>query len=554
MTTSLFATPSIEGGIIVPRPYQEEALAALDKHVIERDDNPCVVIPTGGGKSVLIAWAIQQWKAAYPPFRVCILAHRKELVQQNSTELLGLWPTGDIGIYSAGLRRRDMDNAILYAGIDSVYDKWGEFPAFDCLIIDEAHRVPAKGEGKYRQFIQGCKAANKNLRVVGFTATAFRMGCGPICHKDHILNHVCYKAGIADLIAQGYLCTLRSKTGDIQPDLDAVKKNSGGDYTTKSLAEIVDSSELIPQTVRSAIQIINQENRQSVMIFCVDVAHCHHVAQELRKYGIEAPVVTGKTPAAERDRIAEAFNMGRIRMICNVNVYTEGYNAKRVDCIVLLRPTLSKGLYMQMVGRGFRIHPDKDYCLVLDYAHCIDEHGPIDCIEAGEVKIAQCQNCGDSFSWAVKICPNCGWEIPKIEVERVEAVEREKKMHEAEASNRNILGNEPEILDVSDVAVARHRKIGKPDSIRVQYRCGMSVFLEWVLLGHSGWGEKKARRWWMARFGKEEATTVTVNTALEDMLLGDRIRNVTKTITVIQRTGKRAEIMDYELATATRGE
>jgi DNA repair protein RadD len=227
-----------------------------------------------------------------------------------------------------------------------------------------------------------------------------------------------------------------------------------------------------------------------------------------------------------------------------VNVYTEGFNAKRVDCIVLLRPTLSKGLYLQMVGRGLRIHDDKVDCLVLDYAHCIDEHGPIDCIDAGAVALAECRNCGDTFSRAVRVCPNCGWVIPKEEVERAEAVEREKKMHEAEASKRAILGTTPETLDVADVSVSRHRKPNAPDSIRVQYRCGLSTFREWVCLDHGGHAERKARRWWWERFGKQEAATVTVDTALEDMLLGPRIKDVTATITVVRR-GKYTEIIGY---------
>lgn len=543
---SLFAPPSVKDGVIVPRPYQEEALEALDEHVRTKDNNPCLVIPTGGGKSVLMAWAIQQWKRDYPPFRICILAHRKELVQQNADELLGLWPAGDIGIYSAGLGKRDQEHSILFASIDSIWRKWGEFAPFDCLLIDEAHRIPASGEGKYRDFIKGCRITNKNMRIVGCTATPYRMGCGPICHKDHILNEVCYEANVGDLIAQGFLCRLRSKVGDVQPDLDKVKRNHGGDYVTTSLANVVATDDVIGKAVRSAMGHITREERKSIIFFCVDVDHCRRVSMELRKYGVEAPCVTAKTPQAERDRIAEAFKAGRYKALCNVNVFTEGFNAKLIDCIVLFRPTLSRGLYSQMVGRGLRLHPNKTDCLVLDYAHCIDEHGPIDCLDAGEVKLAICQVCGDAFSRAIRICPHCGWVIPKEELERVEAEEREKRLHDAEASNRSILGSEPEILNVSDVSVHRHRKPGAPDSIRVQYRCGLSTFREWICLDHPGYAGRKSRRWWWVRFGREEAETITVDQALEDMFLGSRIKDATQTITVVRR-GKFTEIIGYTL-------
>ena len=543
---NLFAPPELGSGVITPRPYQTEALEALDLHMRTKETNPCVVIPTGGGKSILMAWAIQQWKRDYPPFRVVILAHRKELVDQNAAELAGLWPGGDIGVYSAALRKRDLDCSITFASIDSICNRWGEFAPFDVVIVDEAHRIPASGEGKYQRFIKGCRKFNKNLRVIGFTATPYRMSTGPICHSDHILQEVCYDANVADLIGGGFLCRLRSKIGDVQPNMECVKRNSSGDYIVKSLATAVDTPEIVCKAIRSAMEVIIREDRKSVVFFCVDLKHCKDVSLELRKYGINAPMVTGKTPVVERDRIADAFKAGQLRAICNVNVYTEGFNAKRVDCIVLLRPTLSAGLYVQMVGRGLRLHPEKEDCLVLDYAHCIDAHGPIDCVDEGDVAIAVCQQCGDAFSRAIRICPNCGWEIPKKVIEAIEREERERKMHEAEASKRNILGSEPEMLDVDDVSVHRHRKIGKPDSIRVQYRCGMSMFREWICLDHGEFAERKARQWWMKRFGRLEAEKVTVDTAMEDMLLGDRIRGVTGTITVLQRGG-RADIVNYGL-------
>jgi DNA repair protein RadD len=358
-----------------------------------------------------------------------------------------------------------------------------------------------------------------------------------------MLQKVCYEANVGTLIAQGFLCRLRSKIGDVQPDLDKVKRNSGGDYITASLAEAVDQADVVARAIRSAMQIIVAEGRKSIIFFCVDVEHCRRVSNELRKYGLEAPIVTAATPHGERDRIAEAFKQGRYHAICNVNVYTEGFNAKRVDAIVLLRPTLSKGLYVQMVGRGLRPHPEKADCLVLDYAHCIDEHGPIDCIDEGAVKLATCGQCGDVFSRAIRTCPNCGWAIPKEIVEREESEDREKRLHEAEASQRAILGSEPETLTVDDVQVNLHRKPGSPDSIRVQYRCGLTTFREWICLGHAGYAERKARKWWWERFGNE-SKTITVEDALGDMLLGHRIKSVTKTITVVRR-GKYSEIVSH---------
>lgn len=530
---------------MIPRPYQIEALEALHSHLCEKETNPCVVIPTGGGKSALIAWAIQEWKKSAPWFRCVILAHRKELIEQNAAELQVLYPEGDVGIFSAALGQRDYDASILYASIDSVFRRAGEFTPWDVIMVDEAHRIPFSGEGKYRTFINESRKYSKNLRVIGWTATPFRMAGGQICHKDHILNEVCYEAKVTDLIKDGYLCPLRSKVGVTQPELKGVKRNSGGDYILKELAKATNREKIISSAIAETVRIINTEQRNSVIFFCVDIEHCKRVSFELRKHGINAPVVTSKTKLYDRERIARNFKSGRLRAVCNVNVYTEGFNAQRVDCIVLLRPTLSAGLYSQMVGRGLRNHPTIKDCLVLDFALCIDEHGPIDLLGGEPTIMAVCQQCRESFSRAIRICPACGWGIPKREIERLEQVEKERRLHGDKASKRSILSSEPETFRVDTVYVNRHRKEGSFDSLRIQYRCGLSMFREWVCLDHSGPAGQIAQAWWRKRFGqKKRSDVVTVGEALENLFLTQQLLEWTRTISVIKK-GKYWEIIGH---------
>jgi len=576
--------PVHEASAVTMRPYQAEALAALDHGLRTRTDNPCVVLPTGAGKSLVIAWAIQRWKARYPAFRCIILAHRKELVEQNAAEMRALWPGGDVGVYSAGLRRRDVDASVVFASIDSVHNRWGDFPPFDAILIDEAHRIPAAGEGKYLSFLRGCQSVNPRVRLVGLTATAYRLGLGPISHKDHILNYVVYEAHVGDLIRDGYLCPLRSKVGVAVPDLSDVRRNGKGDYVESSLAKAVEVPEVVREAVREVMAAVQAENRKSVVFFCVDVKHCQAVALELRRYGLHAPIVTANTPAHERDRIAEDFKHGRHRAICNVNVYCEGFNARRVDCVVLLRPTLSAGLYVQMVGRGLRLHPSKRDCLVLDFARCIETHGPVDCLEAGEVRVIECgsvkccaqagtnecfhgrdhegvradnyRGCGDTFSRALKVCPRCGWTIPPQEVAReaAEAAEKaERKLHEKEASQRAIIGSEPEEVKVDAVSLRLHRKAGVPDSVCVQYRCGMQTFREWVALDHPGEQGLKARRWWARRLGTEAARKITVASAVGDMFVASSLAEITQAITVVRR-GRYHDVVGHKLSSGETGE
>ena len=495
------------------------------------------------GKSYMIAEAIRRWKEAYPPFRVCVLAHRKELVDQNAKELHGIDPSADIGIYAAGLGEHDTGHAITYASIDSIYNKAGCFLPFDVLIIDECHRIPLRGEGKYRRFITDCQQFNPNLRVIGFTATPYRLAGGPICHKNYILNEVCYETKIDELIRDGYLCPLRSKVSTEAPDLSSVKK-SCGDYQQKSLGSAVRDASLVRRAVEDALAHLNSETRKCCVWFCVDVDHCQAVLNELRFHGESAAAVTGETDNATRDRLVEAFRAGQFRHLLNVNVFTEGFNVKQVDAVVMLRPTLSKALYVQMVGRGMRLHPSKTDCIVLDYGHNIETHGPIDAPYDGHVRVEVCAKCREVFARGIRKCPKCGWEIPKQAIEEREKAERERKMHEERAAQLAILGSTPTEYPVSSVMVSRHEKAGVA-SLCVTYRCGIQTFREWVCLNHEGYARTKAERWWRERFG-EKADIPSVDEALQDMFLGYEIQKRTASITVVKRS-KYNEIIGYKL-------
>ncbi len=525
---------------LIQRPYQAEALEALYKHICEKKSNPCLVIPTGGGKSAMIAWAIKKWKEECPWFRCCILQHRKELLEQNVNEIKTIYPECDVGIYSAVLQCRDMDNSILFASIDSIYNRSGEFPPWDVIFVDEAHRIPFSGEGRYRTFIRGSKKFNPDLRVIGWTATPFRMAGGQICHSDHILNEVCYEAKITDLINDGYLSKLRSKIGEAQPELKGVKRNHYGDYILKSLAKATNRDALVARAVAEVVRIIEAENRRSVVVFTVDIEHCQKVSYELRRHGINAPFVTSKTRFDERNNISIAFRAGQLRAICNVNVYTEGFNVPNIDCIVLLRPTLSPGLFSQMVGRGLRILETKPDCLILDFAGCIEEHGPVDLLSGERVVSATCGNCRELFSRAIRRCPACGWEIPKLEIEQLEIEERHRRLHGDKASKRSILSSMPETYKVDEVTLRRHRKKGNPDSIAVQYRSGIATFKEWVCLDHDGFARKKALEW----CGKRGIDCICVSEVLQDMFVTQLIQEWTRTITVIKK-GQWFEVIDW---------
>jgi len=234
------------------RAYQKEAVEAVYRHLREHDDNLCVVIPTGGGKTPVMATicrdAVQQWNG-----RVLVLAHVKELLEQTAGTLSRLAPDLPMGIYSAGLRRRDTGYAVTVAGIQSVWKRACDLDAFDLVIIDEAHMIPPEGDGMYQTFLAEAKVVNPHLRTIGFTATPYRMSSGSICTPDHFLNAICYEIGIRELIVQGYLCPLRTKTGSEKGDWSALHVR-GGEYVAGEVEAMMDTDRLVRSACAEIIE------------------------------------------------------------------------------------------------------------------------------------------------------------------------------------------------------------------------------------------------------------------------------------------------------------
>lgn len=185
-------------------------------HLRTRDDAPCAVVPTAGGKTPIMASickdTVGQWQG-----HMLILASVKELLEQTADKLRIVCPEVNFGIYSAGLRRRDTEHPVIVAGIQSVYRRACELDAFNLVMVDEAHLIPLEGDGMYRQFLAEAKVINPELRIVGFTATPFRLKTGPICTPDGFLNHICYEVGVRELIRDGFLCRSSAKPGSPRP-------------------------------------------------------------------------------------------------------------------------------------------------------------------------------------------------------------------------------------------------------------------------------------------------------------------------------------------------
>jgi DNA repair protein RadD len=447
--------------------------------------------------------AVQAWSG-----RVLILAHVKELLQQSVDKLKQVCPDLRIGVYSAGLNRRDTEHAVIVAGIQSVYQRAAELGPFDLALVDECHLIPADGEGMYRQFLAEAKATSPHVRVVGFTATPFRLDAGPICRADHFLNAVCYEIGVRELIRDGYLCPLITKAGRSKADTSRLHVR-GGEFVAAEVEDLVDQDTLVEAACAEIVELTS--GRQSVLIFAAGIRHGRHVCHVLEeRHGLECGFVCGETPDAERDELLARFrheNSGLferkpLQYLCNVNVLTTGFDAPGVDCVVLLRPTMSPGLYYQMVGRGFRMHAGKWDCLVLDYGGNVLRHGPVDQLQiqekrgAGEAPAKECPECRALIATAYRVCPQCGHEFPPPERTR----------HDAQASGAGILSGQvtDSEHEVRDIVYSVHVKTDAPENaprtLRVDYRLGLNYWVsEWICFEHTGWPRRKAEQWWRQR-------------------------------------------------------
>ena len=768
------------------RPYQHEAVEAVYRHLRELDDNPCVVIPTGGGKTPMMATicddAVTRWNG-----RVIVLAHVKELLEQTAGTLAGMAPHLDIGVYSAGLKRRDTEHAVIVAGIQSVYRRAAELDAFDLVMVDECfpagtlvdgqpietiqpgqwirslnhatgaieyrrvlatrrrplpsrmvrvtlangrtitctpnhpfftgreyapaqslmeipvvymprmrrghskpdsqpiqgvpasradvlregvfdseakpsqftqndrgqphagpgytpeglrdlqadglpsghperqraradqaaadvagsprpgvgdgvrhqdgpaqgrrqrdvvrrrsgasadqdlrrggrrlaqvlgrpgsgratgcdlepvgvanvevfqrgdprrpgessdgdyvynlqvegnenyfandvlvhncHMIPPEGEGMYRQFLADATVVNPWVRVIGLTATPFRMTTGMICEPENLLNHVCYEVGVKELIRDGYLCQLRTRAGTQKADTSGLHIR-GGEFIPGEVEDLMDSGELVRSACAEVVE--HTEDRRSCLIFASGIRHGRHIQQTLEDgHGVRCGFICGETPSAERDELLGQFRDGELKYLCNVNVLTTGFDAPNIDCVAMLRPTMSPGLYYQMVGRGFRLHPNKTDCLVLDFGGNVLRHGPVDAIRItepgkgdGEAPAKECPECHAVIAAGYAACPECGYEFP----------ERQRAQHDASASTEGILSGQTTVAEhaVQDVFYSVHTKRdaaeSDPKTMRVEYRIGWQDYRsEWICFEHDGWAKHKASTWWRQR-------------------------------------------------------
>ncbi|MGZ3690437.1 MAG: DEAD/DEAH box helicase family protein [Pseudobdellovibrio sp.] len=353
------------------RDYQQQAVNNTIKFFQKKRVPAVIVLPTGAGKSLVIAELARVARG-----RVLVLAHVKELVEQNYEKYksYGL----EAGIFSASLGKKDRDQKAIFGSVQSVARAPDEFfNNFSLLVIDECHRVAEEGSTQYQEVIQKLLKQNPELCILGLTATPFRLGLGWIyefsqtgeikTEQPRFFKQCVYELPLSYMIKNKYLTT--PVKVDIPVTCYDFSELSDRDrqFTTAEVEEILKSQKrLTPFIIKNIIDITERYNRKGVMIFSSSVKHAEEVMTYLPPG--QARIVLGDTEMNERDQIVEDFKQKKFKYLVNVSVLTTGFDAPHVDVIAILRPTQSNSLYQQIVGRGLRLSEDKKDCYVLDYA------------------------------------------------------------------------------------------------------------------------------------------------------------------------------------------
>jgi superfamily II DNA or RNA helicase len=465
------------------RPYQQRAFDSVLDLWANETRRVLLVLPTGGGKTVVASAFVLYFLAASK--RVLMLAHRRELIKQAFCKMVrnGVDPSS-IGIIMAGTSRRPCDSVApppSSLSDEKLWDVWARSrpgapvqigsidtfrnhvaPPVDVVIVDEAHRSLAKS-------YSDVQLAYPKAWHLGLTATPFRAdGKGLGDAYDDLVVAATY----LELIAEGFLVRPICYGAEEEIDLSKVRRR-GNDYDEKALAEAVDKTELVGDIVEHWRR---RGNDAPTFCFAVNVQHSKHIAERFRSAGIPAQHVDGNTETAERDDAVAALRSGRVRVLCNCNVFCEGTDVPEVKTIILARPTLSEGLSMQQVGRGSRVAASGLPFVVLDHARHFSSfglpHWPREYSLEGRKRrergagaatpVKPCPKCFALLARAAAVCDGCGHEFTAEEVKRT--------LEEVAGELKEIKDKAPEPKPAPTLSPLEVKRLAHWDEIVVRWR------------------------------------------------------------------------------------
>lgn len=510
------------------RDYQDYAVNAAYKALQKTDCASIVAAPTGVGKSHMIAALIKMIFEAYPnyPTRVLSLVHVKELIQQNSDKLKEHYPEAAVGIYSSGLGQKDLHYPITFAGIASIFRQAQAIGRIDVVLVDECHLIGTKSGSMYISFLRALKVLNPQLRLIGFTATPFRVGLGLLTEGD-LFDDICCDMTTMEafnwFIDQGYLCPLIPVPADNEFDDEGIKVVSG-DYSVKDQDAKLNQKDKNEAVVDEIIR--RGKHRKSWLLFGVSVSHVEHLHELLIAKGISATFVHSKMKDDERDQRLLDYKAGKYQAMVNNGILTTGFDHPALDLIAVVRLIRSPGLWVQILGRGTRplyLHgidlstqkgrleaignSEKTDCLVIDFGGNTMRLGCINDVVmpkkkgkgGGSAPVRLC-DCGVMIHASLTVCPHCGQEFARDLVSKIDS---KAGTQELIAKKKRETPKEPEPVlvkvNVDTITYNIHSGRGsKPDSLKAGYNAGLMQYSCYLCFDHPKGSIPwlNARKWW----------------------------------------------------------
>ena len=383
--------------------FVDKSIVALEKY-----GRTVGVAPTGSGKTIMFSAVIGELMAKTPNIKVLVLAHREELINQNQEKFLIVNEGVSTSIVKADIK--DWDGQVVFSMVQTLSrkDNLLAMPTIDLLVIDEAHHAPA---ASYRNIINRARELNPNLKLYGVTATPNR---GDKKGLGEIFGNCAYQIELIELMTDGYLVEPKTYVIDVDTheQLKKLSKNNMGEYNDGEVSAILNTETVCSEVIRNWKELA--PDRKTV-IFCSTRDQAKNVANHFNEAGILAGVITGDISSVQRTSILQALTDGRLQVIVNVGVLTEGWDYPPVSCVILLRMSSYKSTMIQMIGRGLRIVDSREYpgivktdCIVLDFGistllHKSLEQQP----QLSPQKKAQLEK-----EAPYKTCPECNCIIP----------------------------------------------------------------------------------------------------------------------------------------------
>ncbi|KAJ8122417.1 hypothetical protein O1611_g9845 [Lasiodiplodia mahajangana] len=347
------------------REYQEECIQSVLSSLQQGHKRIGISLATGAGKTVVFTQLIDRIEpSSKRATQTLILAHRRELVEQAARHCSNAYPSKTVEI-EMGNSHASGRADITIASIQSITsgDRISKFDPklFKLVLVDEAHHIVAPGYMRTLEHFSLHEKKESSPALVGVSATFSRFdGLRLGAAIDEIVYHKDY----VDMIGEKWLSDVIFTTVESTADISRVKSGANGDFQSSELSRAVNTDQINEITIRS--WLAKAAGRKSTLVFCVDLAHVSGLTRAFRQHGIDARFVTGDTPKLDRGDRLDAFKRGEFPVLVNCGVFTEGTDIPNIDCIVLARPTRSRNLLVQMIGRGMRLHPGKTNCHIID--------------------------------------------------------------------------------------------------------------------------------------------------------------------------------------------